>query len=172
MSPAGVLAVARNTVLSGSPLGQAHLDHYLTGGGVNWAEDLADVLHRDSGVRNVLALGIARRSTGSVTIAQSDYAEEDFRNAFGAIDRMDYAVDTAAGTVQVWFQDRYEWHPAGYSYSQLPGDGARGTNCVHAAAVEMQSLGAADYWMFGNATVPLSLITGTTETGSGSGTTF
>lgn len=172
MSPENVLALARETVLSGSPLGQAHLDHYLTGGGVNLAEDLADVLRRDSGVRMVLAGGIARSPAGFVTIAQSDYAIDDFRNAFGAIDRMDYEVDAAAGTVRVWFQDRYEWHPAGYGYSQFPGDGVRGTNCVHAAAVEMQSSGAADYWMFGHATVPLSLITGATGAGSGSGTAF
>ncbi|MDO8356374.1 MAG: DUF4157 domain-containing protein [Nitrospirota bacterium] len=170
MSPADVLAVARNTVLSSSPLGQAHLDHYLAGGGVNLAEDLADVIRRDSGVRSVLAMAITSSLTGYVTITQPDYAEEDFQNAFGAIDRMDYAVDTAAGTVQVWFQDRYEWHPAGYGYSLFPGDGVRGTNCVHAAAVEMQSLGATDYWMFGNATVPLSLITGARGTGSAPGT--
>lgn len=172
MSPANVLALARETVLSGSPLGQSHLDHYLTGGGVNLAEDLGDVLQRDSGIRSVLVRAIARTPTGFVTIAQSDYAIDDFRNAFGAIDRMDYEVDAAAGTVRVWFQDRYEWHPAGYGYSQFPGDGARGTNCVHAAAVEMQASGAQDYWMFGNATVPLSLITGAAGTGSGSGTTW
>ena len=167
MSPANVLALARETVLAGSPLGQAHLDHYLTGGGVNLAEDLDDVLRRDSGVRGVLAAAIARIATGHVTIAQTDYAVEDFRNAFGAIDRMDYEVDAAAGTVHVWFQDRYEWHPVGYGYSLFSGDGVRWTNCVHAAAVELQSSGAADYWMFGNATVPLSLVTGATGTGSG-----
>lgn len=172
LSPADVLGLARRTVLSDSPLGQAHLDHYLTGGGVNMAEDLDDVIRRDSGVRTVLAAAITSSPAGSVMISQADYAVDDFRNAFGAIDRMDYEVDAAAGTVHVWFQDRYEWHPAGYGYSRLPGDGVRGTNCVHAAAVEMQSSGAADYWMFGNATVPLSLITGATGAGSGSGTTL
>jgi hypothetical protein len=35
----------------------------------------------------------------------------------------------------------------------------RVTNCVHLAAVEMKSSGAADYWMRGHATVPLSLFT-------------
>jgi hypothetical protein len=168
MSPASVLALARETVLSGSPLGQGHLDHYLTGGGVNLAEDLEDVIRRDSGVRGVLASAIASSPNGHVAIAQADYAVDDFRNAFGAIDRMDYEVDAAAGTVHVWFQDRYEWHPVGYGYSLFPGDGVRGTNCVHAAAVELQSSGAADYWMFGNAIVPLSLVTGSGGTASGS----
>lgn len=166
LSPAQVLDLAGRTVLSGSPLGQAHLDHYLIGGGVNLAENLDDVLRRDAGVRSVLAAAIGRNTTGFVTIAQADYAVDDFRNAFGSIDRMDYEVDTAAGTVHVWFQDRYEWHPVGFGYSALPGDGRRGTNCVHAAAVEMQSSGAQDYWMFGNATVPLTLITGVIATGS------
>lgn len=158
MTPAEVLSAARATALSGSPLAQAHLDHYLTGGGVNLAEDLEDVLRRDSGVRRVLAKAAGRSPRGHVRIEQTDYAVMDFQLAFGAIDRMDYEVDAAAGTIHVWFQDRYEWHPYGYGYAALPGDAVRGTNCVHAAAVEMQSSGAADYWMFGNATVPLSLL--------------
>lgn len=36
--------------------------------------------------------------------------------------------------------------------------GARDTNCVHAALVELRSSGAADVWMKGEATVPLSVI--------------
>ena len=31
----------------------------------------------------------------------------------------------------------------------------RETNCVHAALVELKSGGAADYWMKGEATIPL-----------------
>ena len=37
-------------------------------------------------------------------------------------------------------------------------DKARETNCVHAAIVEMQAGTAADYWMKGEATAPLSVL--------------
>jgi hypothetical protein len=41
----------------------------------------------------------------------------------------------------------------------MAGDAVRPTNCVHAALVELKSGGGAkDYWMKGEATVPLSVI--------------
>jgi hypothetical protein len=74
---------------------------------------------------------------------------------------LDYEVNRAAGTVHVWFQDRYEWHPVGFGYKRFPDDVRRGTNCVHAAMVEMKASGAKDYWMVGDAVVPLRLVMGT-----------
>ncbi len=73
---------------------------------------------------------------------------KDFQFAFGAIDRLDYEVNRAAGTIHVWFRDRYEWHPVGFGYSHCPDDKARVSNCVH-AAMELKSSGAKDYWMVG-----------------------
>ncbi|MDP9036546.1 MAG: hypothetical protein M3O50_17225 [Myxococcota bacterium] len=43
-------------------------------------------------------------------------------------------------------------------YSLLPGDVARETNCVHAAAVELKAGTARDYWMVGEATIPLGRV--------------
>jgi hypothetical protein len=73
---------------------------------------------------------------------------------------VDFSVDFSDDTVRVWFQDRYEFHPV-YSglYQKFPDDVVRDDNCVHAAAVEMKSQGATDYWMKGEAVVPLALIT-------------
>jgi hypothetical protein len=83
----------------------------------------------------------------------------DLRFAFGAIDRLDVEVDFDANTITAWFQDRYEWHPVYPGlYKKWSDDDARETNCVHAALVELQSSGAADYWMKGEATVPLSAL--------------
>jgi hypothetical protein len=92
-------------------------------------------------------------------VEQSDYVDQDLRFAFGAIDRLDIEVDFDAKTITGWFQDRYEWHPvyAGL-YKKWPDDDARETNCVHAALVEPQSGTAAEYWMQGEATVPLSVL--------------
>jgi hypothetical protein len=92
-------------------------------------------------------------------IEQNDYSNQDLRFAFGAIDQLDVEVDFGARTVHAWFQDRYEWHPFYPGlYAAFPDDGARETNCVHAALVELKSDGAADFWMKGEATAPLSVI--------------
>ena len=81
------------------------------------------------------------------------------RFAFGAIDRLDIEVDFDAQTVHSWFQDFYEWPPFYPGlYTAFPDDAARETNCLHAALVELKDSGAADFWMKGEATVPLSVI--------------
>ncbi len=141
------------------PLAQQHLDHYLTGGGKDLRIDLEEVIRQDSGVRAKLAKAIQKFRRSSIKINQQDYAVKDFQFAFGAIDQLDFEVDRATGLVHVWCMDRYEWHPVGFGYKLLKGDVRRVSNCVHAAAVELKPKGAADYWMKGDAVVPLKLIT-------------
>jgi hypothetical protein len=92
-------------------------------------------------------------------VEQSNYTNQDLRFAFGAIDRLDVEFNFDAGTVHAWFQDRYEWHPFYPGlYSSFSDDAARETNCLHAALVELKSSGAADFWMKGEATVPLTTV--------------
>lgn len=144
-----------------------HLKWYLTEGkGRDFLEgdNIKAMLERDQGVQAAIGRYIPRGHTsGTFTsnfkLQQSDYANQDFCFAFGAIDRLDFEVDFGRGTIHVWFQDRYEWHPVYPGlYKQFPDDVARETNCVHAALVELKSSGAADFWMKGEATVPLNLI--------------
>jgi hypothetical protein len=146
-SPAQALQLARLGV-GMIPFGLAwrHVNHYLNGGGADYPEDLEAVLRTDAGVRGKLARAIARGGRGCVSISQGEYTVREHTLAFGAIDRMDYQVNPD-GTVHVWFKDRYEWHP----------ESPRVSNCVHRAAVELKDAGAADYWMVGDAVVPLSL---------------
>lgn len=164
-TPAQVLSTARTIEMNGQPLAIAHLDHYISGGGVDFDENtnLDDLMNQDAGARAVVANAITSADRGQVFIQQSDYSIQNFRNAFGGIDRVDYKVDRAAGTVDVWFKDRYDFHPAGFGHTNMGvGDFAppgRETNCVHLAAVEEKSNGAQDYWMIGHATLPLSLFT-------------
>jgi hypothetical protein len=165
-SPESVVNTAVWVKFDGKPLAKAHLDWYLSKGkGADFVEDahLATMLRTDAGVQAAIAASLPVPpwpSTGTTAvylkIEQSDYTNQDFRFAFGAIDRLDVEIDWAAGTLHGWFQDRYEWHPV-YSglYRKFPDDDARETNCVHAALVELQSSGAADYWMKGEATVPM-----------------
>jgi hypothetical protein len=158
LPPLGVLLAARQTVMIGMPLGQKHLDHYLRGRGADLAVDLADVIRRDAGVRAKLRAAIRVAPAGNIRINQKDYKVEDFRFAFGAIDRLDYEVDRSVGLVHVWFMDRYEWHPVGFGYKKLAFDERRVSNCAHAAAVELKASGASDYWMKGDAVVPLAVV--------------
>lgn len=160
-SPDEVVLLARDYEMSDKPLARAHLNHFLRGGGVDLPVNLEDVLRRDVGVQAVLAREMRTSPLrGSVKIEQNHYDVQDFQYAFGAIDVMEYEVNPSAGLVHVWFKDRYEFHPVGYGYTSLPGDSRRDTNCVHAAAVELKSSGAADYWMVGDAVVPQSLFAG------------
>jgi hypothetical protein len=159
--PLHVLAIALVTEFRNKPIALQHLLHYLGGGGKTFIEDanLKSLINSDSQVRQKLANEIAKSRKGYVFIQQGDYSIQDFRFAFGGIDRVEWEIDKAAGTVDIWFIDRYDFHPVGFGYKKYPGPGDifRITNCVHAAAVELKTKGAADYWMKGQATFPLSI---------------
>ncbi len=165
-SPQEVFLAARaQFVLRNLPLAIEHLDHYLEGKGADFKEDLEAVIKQDEKVRALLRRKIKEQGRrGHTKVHQGDYANQDFVNSFGAIDRLDFEVlggvkkgKTAASEtaqVHVWFIDRYEWQPQ---------DKRRSTNCIHKAMVELKDEGARDYWMVGDATVPLSLIKGHSE---------
>jgi hypothetical protein len=165
-SPTTVVEIAIFQKFSDKHLALQHLFWYLKAGGADFMEDmnLDRMLKADKGVQALLAGAIpssapaSGRFIGDVKVEQLNYQNQDFRFAFGAIDRLDFEVDFMAGTVHIWFQDRYEWHPV-YTglYTAFPDDAARETNCIHAALVELKSSGAEDFWMKGEATVPLSL---------------
>lgn len=166
--PSAVLGAAIAIELMSYPLAQTHVWQYLLGGGADYPENVRDFINRDSGVRGKLGLFARRISRGHFKAYQHDHAVQDFRYAFGAIDRLDCEVDSGAGVMHVWFLDRYEFHPVylGF-YRVMAGDVARVTNCVHAAAVELKASGAADFRMVGYGTVPLSTVTGSAPLGGG-----
>ncbi len=132
--------------------------------------NIKDWITADSGIRGrlkreIFPSGAKPRLQGEVFFSQGDYATDragqDFRFAFGSIDFVSFEVNLVDHLVRVWFKDRYEWHPRYPTvYPPKAGDVARDDNCLHAAMVEMQDRGAADYWMQGVAEVPLSLIAG------------
>ncbi len=159
--PATVARMAK-TYLGSDARAVAHLEHYLTGGGVDYDEDanLAAMLAEDEGVRALVARQVLTPNAapkGRFRIEQRDYAVSDFLGAFGGIDIVEYEVLKDRDMLRVWFKDRYEWHPV-YDglYDRQAGDSERSNNCVHAAMVEMKSQGAADFWMVGKAVIPLS----------------
>jgi hypothetical protein len=163
--PEWVMRGAGTRALYDKPLASKHLAWFFQGGGADFVEDanLELMLRTDSGVQAKITKKIPTgRSSGTfadhVTITQDDYSDEDFQYSFGEIDRLDFEIDFNAGTLHAWFQDRYEWHPVYPFYQNMPGDYERDTNCIHAAAVELKSSGAKDYWMKGETTIPLKAI--------------
>ena len=86
------------------------------------------------------------------------YDVVDFKYSFGSIDKVGFAVNLAQDAVRVWFKDRYEYHPVYPFYPFKKGDFKRETNCLNAALVELKREGARDYWMIGQAQIPLSFI--------------
>ncbi|TWT02002.1 hypothetical protein [Reyranella sp. CPCC 100927] len=167
--PSFATAAIGKLVGPGLARARLHMQRYLGGTGrdMDQSDYLAKVLRQDKGVLTAIAENIPKGMktgvfAGNFFLDQGAYAMEEARLAWGGIYRLDFEVNFTAGTLRVWFMDRYEWHP------YYPGlytlckedleDGPRETNCVHAAFVEMKSRGAADYWMFGAATVPASLL--------------
>jgi len=168
-TPKCVLDAAKLFRLQKAPLAIEHLDHYLSGGGADFIEDI-NILHwinQDANIRarlkqEIFPAGKKKRSEGHFSFEGEHVFDtsktENFALSFGQIDRVDFSVDFSDDTVRVWFQDRYEWHPVYPGlYTKLAGDKARPDNCAHAAGVEMKNQGARDYWMKGQAVVPLSL---------------
>ncbi len=174
-TPAEVIGAAIQAEFGDKPLGLKHLNWYLwEGGGADYVEDatIDALLRTDDNVRRVFKNALEAHGpaamkgvvTGQLSLSQGDYSAnavgQDFRFALGAIDQFDYVADFTAGTFHAWFQDFYEWHPVypGLYLPTFPDDEVRPTNCVHAAAVELKLGSARDYWMKGEATVPLSVI--------------
>lgn len=152
-----------------NPLALRHIDWYLKGSGLDFNENAAlkIVLEHDKGVRSAIGRRLpddqsSGKYAGNFKLEQKHYGLDDARSAWGTIDILDFEADFDAGTLHVWFKDRYEWHPFYPTlYSVYADDApARPTNCLHAAFVEMKSKGAADFWMIGEATVPLKGIAG------------
>jgi len=167
MTPIQLVRAAILKEFRDKPIALKHLEWYLRDGrGADYPENdnLRDMLAKDAGVQAAIREELPPGRTSGVfttylRIEQSDYTSQDYRFAFGGIDRLDVEVDFTARTVHAWFQDRYEWHPYYPGlYTVFSDDGARSTNCVHAALVELKSTGAADFWMKGEATAPLSAI--------------
>lgn len=175
VSPQGLVDWAIRVEFGDKPIALKHLRHYLTmGHGMDFDENanIEAMLRRDTNVQALIRarLPAVLPATGSLIgnfeLRQEDYLDQDFRYAFGGIDRVDFEVDYDVGTLHVWFQDRYEWHPYYPGiYTPLPGDLQRETNCLHAALVELKTTGAADFWMKGEATVSLSVLPGAAPSG-------
>jgi hypothetical protein len=171
-TPQKLVSIAKMNLVF-QPLASRHVDWYLRMKGNDFDESdaLKTVLLKDNGVRSAIGRRLPSQKSGTFTdsfkLEQKHYGLEDARLAWGAIDILDFEANFDRGTLHVWFKDRYEWHPVYPGlYDLQHGDFVRETNCLHAAFVEMKLQGAADFWMIGEATVPLDGIVGYTLGGN------
>jgi hypothetical protein len=87
------------------------------------------------------------------------YGDNDARQSFGTIDRLDVAADFLMSTVEIWFEDTYEWHPTYHPY-KCPEPAKRDTHFLHAALVQMKLRGADDFQMRGKASFKMDIFPG------------
>ncbi|MEX2512675.1 MAG: hypothetical protein WD398_07210 [Cyclobacteriaceae bacterium] len=69
------------------------------------------MLRTDAGIQTFLSgriptsVPVGGRLRGNENVEQFHYQDQDFRYAFGAIDRLDFEADFTAGTLHAWFQE-------------------------------------------------------------------
>jgi hypothetical protein len=174
-----VVWLARNIYLQGKPLAQAHVDHYLNGGGADFVEDVATFLNVDAGARTALIEqineeGVLQGATGrgftaDAVIRQADYQNQDYRMAFGNI-----CCPNAAGEPPGYLRFTVLDTPAARSHNGASGDTAqvrvimhdhyawhpeetRISQCIHQVFVNRKAHGAADFMEVGEATLDLQI---------------
>ena len=135
------LEIARAAMLRGQPDANRFLDHYLAGGGKDLEVDTMRLLIEDAGVSKLLrervsadlAAGLVK---GVVPVQQPVFKNHNWKNATGSVNLL---WEVKGNSIEVWFVNKYRWHPTAKRVSQ----------CVHQAADNLKSQGAQDYLMVG-----------------------
>jgi hypothetical protein len=157
-----VIAEAAKMALFADSVAKWHYDYYLKGYGgvVNEDANLENWIKGDARARRNIATEIIRHKFSQSVVkdyfefGQDMYDDGDAKRTFGTIDQLDYIADFNQGTVDLWFEDTYEWHPPYSQYTNpAPCKGVkdRGTHFGHAALVQMKRRGAKDFQMRGKA---------------------
>ena len=142
----------------------ANFDHYLTGGGKPFDNNVAKMFREDAGVKSKMERLLANttETEGKLDdpIDQGDYTTKNWSYALGGIDTFFFKIydDSSArqkntdindGTalVDLELRDPYEWHP----------DEHRQNICLHTGMELMKASGAQDFFVLGANVVRLKL---------------
>jgi hypothetical protein len=167
-SPPPIVAAAR-LALAADPMADWHFIYYLGGAGgvVNEDSNLKRWIESDSNARTVISRRIIETRRGNESpvsvmfeFGQKSYDNNDARQSFGTIDKLEVSADFVMGSVEIWFEDTYEWHPVYSQYTKpirCPNAVDRDSNFGHAALVQMKTRGAKDFQMRGKATFPMKI---------------
>jgi hypothetical protein len=143
---------------SDQPDAQKHLGWYRYGKGANYNEDVFRLFSDNPSVRTRVAQQINTKvsathkkdvikdtNAGSAPIRQADYDKDNWVNANGNIDEVDWELTGeykphGLNEFKISIQDPYTWHPLE----------ERPTQCLHEAMVRLQQAGAKDYLTVGS----------------------
>ncbi|WP_229554996.1 DUF4157 domain-containing protein [Nostoc sp. XA010] len=166
MSDEQIYSLFTDVYFSSQPNARQHLIHYRTGGGKPYNENVEALFSANPRIRSRIAKLISEQVAngdtqgsligrgvddgGDPPISQSDYDSEDWRNANGNIDEVQWRLmgkyePSGYNQIQITVVDPYTWHPME----------ARATQCLHAAFERLKSEGAADYITTGTDTIML-----------------
>ncbi|MBX9258564.1 DUF4157 domain-containing protein [Desmonostoc muscorum CCALA 125] len=151
-------------VLAPYPDAVANFDHYLTGGGAPFDNNVAKMFREDAGVKSKMESLLANttETEGKLDdpIKQFDYTTKNWLYALGGIDTFFFKIyddnsarqkntDVNDGTalVDLELRDPYEWHP----------DERRADPCLHTGMELMKASGAQDFLVIGANVVRLKL---------------
>ncbi len=174
-----VVWLARNVYLSGKPLAQAHVDHYLHGGGADYPEDVATFIRTDAGARGAVIRQINEAGSGqtdyghgftdNAIVRQTEYQNQDYRMAFGNIccpnatgEPPGYLRFTVLDTPEARARNRAAGNTAQVRlvmhdpYGWHPEE-ERISQCIHRAFENRKAHGAADFMQVGEATIDLEI---------------
>lgn len=162
-----LLDLARQIRLKPDGRASRHIDHFLFGGGEEIVFSTGLLLNSDAGVRKRVSESITanifknprmmrpdekRMSGGAYRIAvrQSDYADDDWKNALGGFifqwEIADLSSDKTRVFATVWGANEYQWHPAA----------KRTTQCIHEAGdrlTKSKTIRARNFWMVATPTI-------------------
>lgn len=151
---------------SRQPNASKHLVHYRFAGGKQYEENVEALFSANPRIRSRIAQLISKQVAdghtqgaligkgvddgGDPPIRQSDYDSEDWRNANGNIDEVDWQLmgtykPNGYNQIQITVVDPYTWHP----------QEERPTQCLHSAFERLKEQGAADYITQGTGTIML-----------------
>lgn len=171
LSDEQLYAFFRNVYFANQPNARRHITHYRTGGGAVYTENVAALFADNPRIAlrvaslissqfrgepnahgTLLGGGDDGRGGDTPPIRQSDYDSEDWRNANGNVDEIQWRLvgqynPSGANRFEITVIDPYTWHE----------EEGRPTQCIHAAMVRLKQHGAADYITQGTAIVTLTV---------------
>ncbi len=120
--------------LNGYPDAQKMLWYYFTGNGNDLEVDTELVFKEDDKLKTFVLSSIVSQiakghKDGKINVRQENYGNQNWRNAFGSINVHWKLVNKR---LELWIQDKYEWHP----------DELRISQCVHQAMNRAKEYGA------------------------------
>ncbi len=141
VSPDFTIIVQAFLYLNSYPDAQKMLWHYLTGDGEELSVDSERVFREDKALeeamKDAVKEGLKKGQPGGyATFYQSQYSDQNWRNAFGTISIRWEKLGTM---VQVWFDDTYAWHP----------NEARVTQALHQAMERAKKYGGKEFYYSG-----------------------